>query len=138
MALALLGVLLFVGCAALIAVGEGRGASEPVTIKVLGDTGTPYEITYENSENSYTDRGVVPAEYKLDVSTRRSARDYVWARASKLEEAKNVTPTEGDLVNVDLQLVAEDGAVFDEQRGDGMLSYSLNQTSVGVDGDDIR
>lgn len=120
-----------------------QNTSETVTIRVLGDRGTPYEITYENSKDSYTTRGVVQAnatdkEYTIEVLTRPSAEDYVRARASKLEGADDLKPTEGDLVNVDLQLIAQDGTVLDEARGDSLISYSLNTTSVEVDGEDVR
>ncbi len=115
-----------------------QSTPDPVTIRVSGDRGTPYEITYENSEVSRTDRGVVPDEYTIGVLARPSADDYVRARANKLEGADDLRPTEGDLVNVDLQLVAEDGTVLDEASGETFTGYVLNTVSVEVDGEDIK
>lgn len=131
----LIAIVVIVGLVILFA---QQDTPQTVTVRVLGDRGAPYEITYENSENSYTDRGTVPEEYAIEVLTRPSAGDYVRARAEKLPGADDLRPTEGDLVNVDLQLVAEDGTVLDEAKGDELLSYSLNTVSVEVDGEDIE
>ena len=114
-------------------------SSQTVTIRVLGDEGTPYEISYETDEGSYTDWGTVPNEYAATLTTGPSSEDRLLVRAKKLEGAEDVRPTTGDLVGVDLQLVAEDGTVLDEASMEkNVLDYSLNTVGVEYDGADLR
>ena len=114
-------------------------SSQTVTIRVLGDEGVPYEVSYETAEGSYMDQGEVPAEYEVAVTAGPSSEDYVRASASKLEGADEGPTGDDDLVGVDLQLVADDGSVLDEADMEGnVVNYSLNRVSVEYDGEDLR
>lgn len=117
--------------------------TETVIIQALGDAGVPYEITYENNKDSYTEVGVVQAnatnrEHTIEVSKWPSNNDYVRATASRLEGADRVPVPKGELANVDLRLLDEEGNVLGEASGETFTGYVLNNVSVRVDGEDIR
>lgn len=135
-------VVVVVVIAGLLVLLSRQNTPETVTIQALGDAGVPYEITYENSKDSYTEVSVVQAnatngEHTIEVSKRPSDNDYVRATASRLNGADRVSVPKGELANVDLRLVDGEGNVLGEASGETFTGYVLNTVSVRVDGEDI-
>ena len=88
--------------------------TQTLTIEVSGSEGQLYEITYENSEASYTDKSTVPDEYTIPITTGSYSDDY--ARASVQNLGPDGRPMHGlnKRIRVNLKLVAEDGTVLAE------------------------
>jgi|SRR5215211_5348777 len=135
----LLVVLLLGGFGVLVALVQSLPPpTQTLTVEVSGDTGVPYELTYETSQGSYTQQGRVPDSYTVTLETGARSEDYLRAWASIAGSASSVSPGDDELIGVDLRLVSEDGTVLDEADMEGnVLNYSLNRVSVSVDGDDL-
>lgn len=139
--IALLVLVGFVAGGIVLLVNFSRSLPPPtqtLTVRVAGDEGTPYEVAYETARGSYADRGKVPADYAVTLTTGSGSEDYVRAAASKLEGADEGPTGDDDLVGVDLQLVSQDGAILDEADMEkNVLNYSLNRVSVEADAEDL-
>ena len=88
--------------------------TQTLTIEVSGAEGQAYEVTYENSEASYTEQSTVPDEHTISITTGSYSDDYV--RASVQNLGPDGRPMRGlnRRITVNLRLVAEDGTVLAE------------------------
>ena len=84
------------------------------SIEVSGAEGQPYEITYENSEASYTEQSTVPDEHTIPITTGSYSDDYVRASVENLGPDGRPMPGLNKRITVNLKLVAEDGTVLAE------------------------
>ncbi len=111
--------------------------TQTLTIRVSGEEGIPYEISYENSKTSYTEKSRVPDEHIIPVTTGRGSEDYVRATAENLGAKKRDVPGD-ELITVNLELVAEDGTVLDEDCMEcNPLNYAFNRVGVEYKGEDL-
>ena len=88
--------------------------TQTLTIEVSGAEGQAYEITYENSEASYTEQSTVPDEHTIPITTGSYSDDYVRASIENLGPDGRPMPGLNKRITVNLRLVAEDGTVLAE------------------------
>jgi hypothetical protein len=134
-----LGVVAFV--VVLVALGKLLSSllepAQTLSIRVSGDEDRPYKITYENSGASYTEKSRVPDEHTISITMGPNSDDYVRATAKNLGPSRRLVPGD-ELANVDLELVAEDGMVLDEDcLKCSPQNYASNQVDVEYKGEDL-
>jgi hypothetical protein len=89
--------------------------TQTLSIEVSGAEGQAYEITYENSEASYTEKSTVPDEYTIPITTGSYSDDYVRASVQNLgPDGRPMRRGLNKQITVNLRLVAEDGTVLAE------------------------